>query len=62
MKPMLWRRLPVIRRMRFLRYDASPYDYPEHSITFNRCYHDKVLGVHARRGMRCYSWIWKTCQ
>jgi hypothetical protein len=45
--------------MRFLRYDASPYDYPEYSIVFRRDYHDKVHGIHLRRGMRCYTWIWK---
>ena len=62
MKPMLRRRLPVIRSMRFLRYDVSKDVEPEYGLHLNRCAHGKHVGVYARRGMRCYSWIWKLCK
>ena len=62
MKPMLRRRIPVLRSMRFLRYDASKDLPPAHNLTFNRCWHRKRIGLHARWGMCCYSFIWKLCK
>lgn len=57
----LRRRLPVIRHMRFLRYDVAKDVQAEWSIALNRCLHGNWIGVYVRRDMRCYSWIWRTC-
>ena len=59
---MLTRRVPLIRRMRFLRYEASKDMAPAYSVALNRCAHDKTIGLYVRRGMRSYSWIWRTCK
>lgn len=48
--------------MRFLRYDASKDVAPARSIALMRCHHGKWIGIHMRRGMRCYSWIWRLCK
>jgi hypothetical protein len=56
------RRVPVLRRMRFLRYQASKDVSPDWSISLMRCGHGNWTGLHVRRGMRCYSWIWRTCK
>lgn len=59
---MLRRRVPLIRRMRFLRYDVSKDARPEWLIGLNRCYHGRWTGMYVRRGMRCYSFIWRLCK
>jgi len=59
---MLRRRVPVVRRMRFLRYDVAAGVRPEWLIGLNRCSHGNWTGIYARRGMRCYSWIWRLCK
>ena len=53
-------RLPIVRRMRFMRYDASPYDVAERSITWRRNYRNVVHGITLRWDMRCYLWVWRT--
>jgi hypothetical protein len=58
----LRRRLPMIHRMRFLRYDVSKDTRPEWCVALMHCtVHDRWNGAYVRRGMRCYSWIWRTC-
>jgi hypothetical protein len=57
----LRRRLPVVRRMRFMRYAASKDLPPAKEITLNRSWRTKrPIGLHLRWEMRCYSWIWCT--
>lgn len=48
--------------MRFLRYSAAKDVRPSWLIGLNRCYHGKWIGIHAQRGMRCYTWIWRLCK
>jgi hypothetical protein len=62
MKYPLRRRVPVIRRMRFMRYAASKDLEPARNVTFNRCWHGKLIGLHVRWDMRCYSWVWRLCK
>jgi hypothetical protein len=47
--------------MRLLRYRAAK-DVPGHHIKRIRCYHGKLLGVHAQWGPRCWSWMWRLCR
>jgi hypothetical protein len=47
--------------MRFMSYAASKDDAPETSLRFNRRYVDnRPIGIRARHGMRCWSWVWRT--
>jgi hypothetical protein len=58
---MLRRRVPVVRRMRFMRYRASKDLPPVREITFNRSGRTRrPIGLPLRWDMRCYSWIWRT--
>ena len=58
----LRRRVPVVRKMRFIRYQASKDLAPARNVTVNRCLHGKLLGLHVRWGMTCYSWLWRLCK
>jgi hypothetical protein len=58
----LKRRLPVVRKMRFMRYAASKDLPPARKVEFNRCRHGELIGVHVRWDMRCYSWLWRLCK
>jgi hypothetical protein len=56
----LRRRVPVVRRMKLLRYDVSK-DADRDGITLrlNRS-QGRYVGVSLRRGRRCWYWIWRT--
>jgi hypothetical protein len=57
----LKRRMPVVRRMRFMQYPASKDLPPATEVTFNRSWRTRrPIGLHLRWGMSCYSWIWRT--
>jgi hypothetical protein len=58
----LRRRIPIIRRMRFMRYAASKDLPPAREIRFNRSWDGNPIGLHIRWDMRCYSWIWRTAR
>jgi hypothetical protein len=59
----LKRRVPLVRRMRFMRYAASKDLAPATEVKFNRSWRtQRPIGIHVRRGMQCYSWVWRTCR
>jgi hypothetical protein len=44
----LRRRIAVLRKMRFMRYQASKDLAPARNITFNRCWHGKLMALPKR--------------
>lgn len=48
--------------MRLLRYAASKDLEPANTAAVVRCHHGRRNGIHVRRGMRCYTWLWRLCK
>jgi hypothetical protein len=44
----LRRRIPVLRKMGFIRYHGSKDLAPARNITFNRCWHGKLMALRKR--------------